>query len=317
MRFLAIPTLLYKKRVRLPAKLSLFQPGFDARKPPNMRSESPVESVKALSAYMQVTATTEENGVSLRTYEFAAGELEPASAAIAATIVHRRLGHNPELVAFWQQALDSGNPPNEEIRVLLSAGLLQDLGSREEPASNERLHGFVEEAIWRENATTDFGRGCPIRIEGNGWSVTETGGDGLCVYENDGREFSFSLWECKFHGSDQPVRDTVNRGCRQLRNNGLEYLSRFALVAQETAGENQSLARFYARMPWHWLNKTGQVLVGVSVGMSLPIQSGQFANMHTYFGLAPSRHDGHIHAAPDFHALANAVRETIWRGCGL
>ena len=267
-------------------------------------------------AFMHETAVTAPNGVASRTYSFAAEQIAPAAAAIAAAIVRRRLGHNPALVALWEQARLAGVALDEETREILSVALLVDLGTREEPAPPEHLHGFVEESIWREIAATDIGRGTPIRVEGHGWSVTEAGGDGLCVYETDGGVLSFCLWECKFHGSDQPVRGTVNLGCRQLRDNGLAYISRFSLVAQELEEDDQALARFYAEMPRHWVRKSEHVSVGVSIGTDLPVQPGHLANVHTYFGLPPERHEGHIHAAPDFRALAAEVREVIWRGCG-
>ena len=118
--------------------------------------------------YLQETAVAEANGVSSRTYLLAADQMEPAAAAIGSAIVRRRLGHNPELVALWEKARLSGVAPDEETRELLTVSLLTDLGTRQNPAPPEHLHGLIEESIWREIAATDLGRGNPIRVEGHG-----------------------------------------------------------------------------------------------------------------------------------------------------
>lgn len=156
-----------------------------------------------------------------------------AAAALACDIAASRIRDDRLFLVWHRRATgETSEMPSDIDSRVLAATLLENVGTPAAPASTEHLHGLVAEAIWRSVVTeTDVGIGIPIRVEGHDWSATDPGGDGLTVYAM-GDGYCYRLWESKYHGSGQPVRDTVNDACRQVGTRALSYLARFSLVAQ-------------------------------------------------------------------------------------
>lgn len=221
---------------------------------------------------------------------------------------------------LWHsRRLDSDDSSVEEGDLqILRAGLLQNIGTPEDPAADAHLRGLVAETIWHEVvANIDAGLGLPIRVEGHDWSATDPGGDGLSVYARDADSYCFRLWESKHHGADLPVRETVNRACRQVKSRSLSYLARFSLVAQQIT-DNEALARFYGTLADLWVDCDPAAGVGISVGAGSNVDADDcFDKVTSYFGFDFSQHQAHLHLMGDFDELAQCVRAEIWKGCGL
>ena len=201
---------------------------------------------------------------------------------------------------------------------LFEAGLLQNLGTPDQPRPSEQLHGLVAESIWFEVVSdVDAGLGVPIRVERHDWSVTDPGGDGLTVYATKDASFCFRLWELKYHGTGRPVKHTVNAACRQVEKRSLSYLARFSLIAQDIA-DNDDLARFYGELAERWVDGDPAAGVGIGIGADSDAEASDcFDKVTTYFKLDISQHQAQLHITDDFAELADRVRSRIWKGCGL
>ena len=180
------------------------------------------------------------------------------------------------------------------------------------------MHGLVAESIWHEVASEiDAGLGLPVRVEGHDWSVTDPGGDGLTVYETSDGGFCFRLWESKHHGTNKPVRRTVNAACTQVQSRALPYLSRFSLIAQQIT-DDDALARFYGALAERWVDRDPAAGVGISVGTDSNANvSDCFGKVDTYFEMELDQHQAQLHLMADYAKLADRVRKEIWKGCGL
>ena len=246
--------------------------------------------------------------------------LDAAAALLAEGIARRRIGANTRLHALWQsrRRAASGDPVDARDRQLFAAGLLQNVGTPDQPGPLEQLHGLVAESIWFEVASeVDAGLGVPLRVEGHGWSATDPGGDGLTVYTTANEGFCFRLWESKYHGTGRKVRRTVNRACRQVKSRSASYLSRFSLIAQQIT-DDDDLARFYGELAERWVDRDAAAGVGISVGTSSDANVSEcFRKVFTYFELELDQHQAHLHLMADFAELADRVKNQLWKGSGL
>ncbi len=247
-------------------------------------------------------------------------DVDTAAGAIAEAIASKRLGQMQRLHEVWRsRRLDpsGGSIEDGDLRIL-KAGLLQNVGTPENPAADSHLHGLVAESIWYEVvANLDAGLGLPIRVEGHDWSATDPGGDGLSVYADGAENYLFRLWESKYHGTDSPVKDTVNLACRQVGLQSLSYLARFSLVAQQIA-DNEALARFYGTLADLWVDCDPAAGVGISVGAGSDADVNDcFGNLTSYFDFDSAQHQAQLHLIGDFGKLARRVQAELWKGCGL
>ena len=242
-----------------------------------------------------------------------------AASALAAAIAQRRIGGNPRLHHVWETHHDGATTDavTETDAKLFATGLLQNVGTPEDPQDDRYLHGLIAEAVWSEViSSTDAGLGLPIRTEGHEWSVMDHGGDGLTVYAS-AEDFSFRLWESKHHGATSPLRDTVTEACRQLKGGAPSYLARFGLIAQYLA-DQPDLAEFYGRMAELWVDKDQRAGAGITVAADATAEIGRgFDGLESYFGLGLSQHQAALHLLGDIDGFAKAVQIELWRGCGL
>ncbi len=240
-------------------------------------------------------------------------------ALTARALVQRRLPSTSSLRTVWeaQHAKPATEVATKKQSELLVNHVCQNVGTPDELATDEHLGGAVAETLWVEFVTDlDEGLGPPVRVEGHDWSSTDPGGDGLTVHEVGG-SFAFRLWESKHHVADAPVRSTVGRACRQVRDQSLSYLARFSLVAQYMT-EDDPLALFYAELTERWVDQDPGAGVGISIGTGATADVAQcFDSLDSYFGLPTDRHHGHLHVVNDFMAFCHAVRDEVWKGCGL
>lgn len=251
--------------------------------------------------------------------ELAPANVGSAAAALAKAIARRRIGRNSRLHNVWTSH-HSGTAAHQvaesDLR-LFESGLLQNVGTPAASADKRHLYGLVAEFVWREAIeVNDVGLGLPERVEGPDWSVTDRGGDGLTVYAT-ATGFCFRLWESKYHGTDAPLRVTANFACRQLVRRSLSYLSRFSAVAQYLP-DNEQLASFYGRLPELWVNKDPRAGVGITLTANCDVDTnGDFDNVTAYFDLDCSQHQAVLHLVGDVPHFAEAVRNNLWKGCGL
>jgi len=259
------------------------------------------------------------NGFPRLQCELDPAHLEDGAAALAVAIAARRIGSNPRLYEVWashQVGRSTGSVQEIDLE-LFKAGLLQNIGTPDRPAPAQHLNGLIAESVWLEVMdAVDAGLGQPLRIEGHDWSATDHGGDGLTVYNTtDG--LCFRLWESKHHGSTAAVRETANLACRQLRSRSLSYLSRFSLIAQDLA-DDEELATFYGLLPELWVNKDPAAGVGINVTAREDANiAGDFDNVSSYFDLDPAQHQVALHLMGDVVAFVETVRNEVWKGCGL
>ena len=245
---------------------------------------------------------------------------QAAAMSLACNIARGRLPDERLFQSWHSRATGETNEGLSGVdSSVMQAALLENVGSPTEPAADQHLLGLVAEGIWQGVITdSDVGLGIPIRVESHDWSVTDPGGDGLTVYASNGH-FCYRLWESKYHGNDEVVRDTVNTACRQVGKRALSYLARFSLVSQYLATDPQ-LAAFYARLTELWADKDPAAGVGIVVGTDSSREAGGnscFEGITGYFEFPAAQHQGHLNLVDDFRTFAESVRRVLWKGCGL
>lgn len=278
----------------------------------------PIRRNPALAALVELRAEATASGVPCLYAGLDPAQHRSAAIAVAVGIATRRV-RDPRLLESWRlRATGEGDePPSERDSLVLAATLLENVGTPDAPASDSHLRGLVAEALWVDLVSeNDIGPGTLIRIEGHDWSSTDPGGDGLTVYE-EGDGYCYRLWESKYHGSEAPIRETVNEACRQIGERALKYLARFSLVEQHIVTD-RNLATFYGRLAELWVDRDPAAGVGIAIGAKPPREEADcFDHVIRYFGLTAQQHQGHLHVVGEFSAFAERVRQMLWKGCGL
>lgn len=239
---------------------------------------------------------------------------EAAAFRLALHIAWNRCGGAAQYFNAWLGRYQNGPPHDPDLRACLDAFLgSESIGTPAEPAKDVHLQGFVAEHVWHlltlENA---LGIGCPVRVDGPDWSVTDAGGDGLAVYRNE-RELSFRLWESKAHTGAGPIRNVVNGACRQVDSNALRYLARFSKVGQSI--NEPTLQRFYGQMPEMWRTANRDAGGGISVATASAAIDDCFGGLANYWAFTHNdQRQGLVVVIDDFGAFAQAVRKQLWKG---
>ena len=192
------------------------------------------------------------------------GVREELARRLAIDIVFRLTEPVPEAFARWY-AHFCGGPGLSDID---KAELLAYVGADfKNPKDVTRLEGAVVEHLWASVAEAlEGGWGRPMRVEHEHFSVIDHGPDGLSIYEIDGANLGFRLWESKRHAGAGAVTKTITTAARQLRDNGPEYLARISKVLQTSA--DHRVAELGGQLVRAWKEDWGTSSVGVSVGRS-------------------------------------------------
>lgn len=275
----------------------------------------PPQPEVSLRDLLAVTLNVTESGVQYVHAALDAARYDEAARLLAQAVADRRI-RSERLLAVWRDHALGGNSDAIDSRDerVLRACLLENVGTPASPAPDEHLHGFVAECLWVETIEhVAIGPGSLIRVEAHDWSSTDPGGDGLTVYRQP-NGFAFRLWESKYHGASEPVRDTVSLACRQIQRQALKYLARFSLVEQQIT-DDPLLASFYVQLPELWANRDAASGVGIAVGAA-GADGDDFDRVSGYFGLEDTQHQGHLSLVGDFPSFASKVRELLWAGCG-
>jgi len=255
-----------------------------------------------------------------QTHQWAEARLPTANRAEAALrvaihIAAHRCGGAPQYFDAWLARHNSGPVHDPDLLDCLIAFVASEsIGTRESPADDQHLEGFVAEHVWHlltlENALT---YGVPVRVDGPDWSVTDSGGDGLVVYQQTDGALVFRLWESKAHTGDNNVRDVVNGACRQVGSKALRYLARFSKVGQ-SVGEPE-IQTFYGRLPELWRTAAREAGGGISVATTSNAFSDCFGNYAQYWQFThDDQRQGLVVSIEDYAAFAKMVREELWNG---
>lgn len=239
---------------------------------------------------------------------------ELAAFLVALDIVLDRCGGAVQYVSPWLDRYQGGPPHDADLLACLVAFLgSESIGTREKPANDVHLEGFVAEHIWHLLIRDDaLGFGWPARVDGPDWSVTDSGGDGLAVYRIDDA-LAFRLWESKAHTGAGEVRDVINGACRQINSNALRYLARFSKVGQGLADEE--LQTFYGRLPELWKNADRAAGGGISVATASGAHDTSFDGFPNYWEFTEDdQRQGLLVVIDDFADFAQTVRGHLWKG---
>lgn len=212
----------------------------------------------------------------------------------------------------WREAIARGETlaPDRSRRLAPFLKPAFGLPARQLPA--DHVQGHVAEYVWYILAQENLPAGMALRaIEGPGFSVTTSGGDGLAVYQRDDAVLVFRLWEIKKHDSSMHLSRTVARAYKQLTKNADVYLAELTTVADTY---ELDVANLYAALPDLWIDCDERAGAGVAVSTSdghLPTRC--FGTMHTSFPeLSVEQLQGLVVALGDISVFANAVRDRIW-----
>lgn len=243
---------------------------------------------------------------------------EAAAWWLAHRIVRLRCGGSPHLYDQWRRNVEEGSEMTEVERRILRAQLTQNLGLPDAPGSDDHVEGLVAEHIWFALMQEfDGPLGFPVRVDEPSWSVTDNGADGIVVYRV-GDALVFRLWEAKKHDAGNPVRDTVNRACRQLQDEGaMRYLARASKVAQEIEAEDPELALLYGHMSELWANGSPAAGIGITIATSTDADVDDcFGGLPNYFEhlTENGQREGLLTQIEDFPQFAKLVREVVWKG---
>jgi len=237
-----------------------------------------------------------------------------AAFRVAVHVAWHRCDGAPRYFNAWLGRYQGGPPHDPELLDCLEAFLgSESIGTREEPAADDHIEGFVAEHIWHlltiENALTF---GAPVRIDGPDWSVTDSGGDGLAVYRL-GDAFVFRLWESKAHTGEGSVRDVVNGACRQIDTKALRYLARYSKIGQSLA--DPELQHFYGLLPQMWREADRSAGGGISVSTASSAIADCFGNFSAYWQFThDDQRQGFVVTIDDYTDFARQGRENQCRG---
>jgi len=246
------------------------------------------------------------------TLKVGAGDDELAR-RLAVDVVRRLTEPVPEAFERWYAHLNGGPALGEADKAEVLAYVGADFSN---PEDVTRIEGAVVEHLWASVAEAlDGGWGRPLYVEHDHFSVIDHGPDGLSVYDVDGPDLGFRLWESKRHASKRTVTRTISTAARQLRDHGSEYLARISKVLQ--TNPNPRVAHLGGTVVRAWKEVRATSAVGVSVGRSTGdhLPDRPFVGLRRHFGFDdPSRREGVLIEVPNLSAFANKVRTIVLTG---
>ena len=248
----------------------------------------------------------------------AVGEADVRQAAwrVAWASMHHRCGETPAF-ELWERCVKDAGSLSASDRRRVDPFLTGVFGTPELPAPADHLEGHVAEILWHLLTLEDTrpGRGL-LNAEGPSFSVTETGGDGLAIWQLEGGGLFFRLWEIKKSSGTGSISSTIALACRQLERRSEEYLAKYASVGSRQHGGE--LGRFYGSLLDLWIGDDPAAGVAVSIGTShdkAPVRRS-FGGLVRAFPekAADGRLEGLVIAIADFRDFSSLVRSYVWRG---
>jgi hypothetical protein len=232
---------------------------------------------------------------------------------LAVDIVSRLAAPVPDTFNQWLAHLNGGPPLDQASKEVMLAYVGADFWNE---ADVTRLEGTVVEHLWASIAAVlEGGWGPPLHVEHDHFSVIDHGPDGLSIYDINGSDLAFRLWESKRHAADSAVTKTITGAARQLRDSGAQYLARMSKVLQ--TNPSPSIAHLGGTIVRAWTERQTTSGVGVSVGRS----AGGVTPDRPFIGLRrifkfddPARREGVLIEVPDLAEFAQQVRATVLNG---
>jgi hypothetical protein len=242
--------------------------------------------------------------------------LRVAAWRVARASMLHRCGTTPAF-ELWEQRITSGSSLAAGERRRVDPFLTSVFGTPEYPVPADHLEGHVAEVLWHLLTLEAQDAGRVLRnAEGPSFSVTETGGDGLAIWQLDSGGLVFRLWEIKKDTGAGHISRTISRACRQLERRSEEYLAKYASVgSRQHSGE---LARFYGLLLDLWVDDDQAAGAAVSIATSrgkAPVRRSFGPLVSTFPEKGrDGRLEGLVVAIADFGEFAALVRSYVWRG---
>jgi len=243
--------------------------------------------------------------------------VEDLAKFLAELIMKHRCRGCPQKYHLWKQHLDGGEEPSGTAREALKAFIKPAFGLPEEPGSvqQDHLEGCVAEYLWYFLSLDGLSGQNIVRVEFQGFTVTDPGGDGLIIHGSTSTGLMFRLWEIKKCSGTSTISSTVGNAYKQLNARATKYLARYTAIGQEIS--DQRLADFYGQLIDLWIDATPEASAGVSVATCvtrIPARCFTAFGKHFPQFINPVRLRGMLTAIRDFSTFANKVREYVWKG---
>lgn len=234
---------------------------------------------------------------------------------VAALVMETRCP--PTLYNKWLDAFEGraelDNVEKEELEVYIRPSI----GLRGAPASDTELQAVVAEYLWYEavrNQVSDYEL---VDIYKPSLRVTESGGDGLVIYQTDYSSYIFRLWEVKKHDSIHSATSKITSASKQLRNKGAEYLAKWSVVGQGRDHEYPGLSEFYAELVGKWIAADNVARAGVSVSKDVrsAITNNPISIMRRHLPrlVGADQLTTIVVSVPGFVEFTKMVREALWK----
>lgn len=243
--------------------------------------------------------------------------VEDLAKFLAQLIIQHRCRGCPRKYRAWKQHLDGGLEPTGSTMEALKAFIEPVFGLPEKPDSvhQDHLEGCVAEYLWYFLSLDGLSGQNIIRVEFQGFTVTDPGGDGLIIHGSTSTGLMFRLWEIKKCSGTSTVSSTVGNAYKQLNAMATKYLARYTAIGQEIP--NQRVADFYGQLIDLWIDASPEASVGVSI---VTCATRVSTKCFTTFGKRfprftnPVRLRGLLTAIQDFPTFATKVKEYVWKG---
>lgn len=237
-------------------------------------------------------------------------------ASLADVIALSCAGSDQGIYDAWRLRCDGGPDHDRGMARRVAAMIGPDFIPPDGNDDGTRLRGAVVEHLWACVAEDlDGGWGTPLSVARDHFSVTDPGGDGVSIYELDGSEMGFRLWESKSHVGGDYVTRSVTNAAIQLRDRGDQYLARFSKVIQLDADPRvQSLG---AEMLELWVEESERSAVGVVVGTHTekPVPKRPFTGLRKNFGFDElARRERVLFVIDDLTGFCEDVQAVLLRG---
>jgi hypothetical protein len=289
---------------------------------PTRPSEGPWhdDDVRSLSQLLRLVEGPGSSGQSclwfLGTLEIGHSDVELAAARVAVAAMKHRCGQTA-VFSLWEHCVRARLSLSISDRRRIDPFLTNVFGTPESPVPADHLEGYVAEVLWHQLALELAIDGRVLRLaEGPSFSVTESGGDGLCIFQLDNGDLVFRLWEIKKDTSTGHISRTISRACQQLSRRSEEYLAKYVSVgSRQYDGE---LGHFYGTLLDLWVDDDPAAGAAVSVATSrskAPTRRSFGTLVNTFPDKAQNgRLEGLVVAIGDFHDFATLVRSYVWTG---
>ena len=190
------------------------------------------------------------------------------------------------------------------------------LGLPPDPKTETHIQAYVAEIVWHLLTEEETRAERTLaKAEGPSFYVTDTGGDGLAVWQLLDGSLIFRLWEIKKHKSSAHVSGTVATAYQQLSTRATRYLAQYTALGRHYQGNLRAL---YAELVDSWVDAAPVAGAGIAVSTSSADAPKRrcFSTMQDHFPdfVEPGQLEGMVVGIADFAAFTDEVRGIVWSG---